>query len=266
MSAINKQVICEYKLAADEEMIFNSPSAFSFVFVKEGTGTLRLNNSELEYCPGTTVIMSCVDFLKKNITETHTTMVVFTFSDEIFRGHFLEFFSITELPLCTFFDSDREKIETLLRLISESCNSNAINNSIFSLNLAKELLIYTIRNHRSDIGNSIRDIKTELAVLYIYSHFKQSVSLEETAAYVHFSSNYFYHSFQKNTGISFQKFLHNLRLDYAMNLICYTDLSICDICFECGYNSAQYFSTSFRKKFGKSPKNFIKNKHKGELK
>ena len=131
-------------------------------------------------------------------------------------------------------------------------------------NLSKELLIYTIKNAAVKNTLPVYDIKTELAILYTYSHFRESISIEAVAAHVHYSVNYFYHSFQKNTGTTFQKFLHNLRLDYSVNLLRFTDLNVSDICYECGYGSVQYFSTAFRKRFGKSPKNYINKTNKKE--
>ncbi len=249
--------IRDYTLGASEKKVFNGFSGFMLIYVREGSGTFCLNSDFFDYVPGTIVIMSCLDYFKKESSCSQTKLTVLEFPETTFSGRILEFFSIRSLPICTSFAHDRKKPEALLDMIADSMDKTLKNNDIFLRNLSKELLIYTVRNW--SYGNEIRllDVKTEYAVLYIYSHFRESLTLEEVAAYVRYSANYFYHSFQKNTGTTFQKFLHNLRLEYALNLIRFSDLSVSDICYECGYNSVQYFSTSFRKKFGKSPKNFI---------
>ena len=251
------RIICEYTVEAAEERIFHTLSDFLLVFVKEGCGTFSLNGTQHPFEPGTTATLTCVDYLKKNRGGTSAKVVAVNISDKIFSARILEFFSITRLPFVTAFGADSAKIRTLLDMLGETAEGTAKNNDIFLRNLMKELLIFAVENGDELPQNPVKDIKTELAILYIYSHFRESISLEGTAAQVHYSANYFYHSFRENTGITFQKFLHNLRLDYAMNLLRFTHLSVSDICCECGYNSVQYFSTSFRKKFGKSPKYFI---------
>jgi len=259
--------IQECTVHANEEKIFNIFSGFMLIYVNQGTGTFFLNNERFSFTPGTVVIMTCLDYLRKELSFEDTQLTVLTFSETAFSGRIPEFFSIRKLPLHIEFKENRKKPEILLHLMSTSMKQTSKNNDIFMRNLSKELLIYTIKNCDSDITNPVHDVKTELALLYIYEHFKESISIESVAAHVHYSANYFYHSFQKNIGTTFQRFLHNLRMDYARNLMWFTDLSISEICYECGYNSAQYFSTAFRKRFGKSPKNYknevnIKEQHK----
>ena len=247
----------EYTIAPDETKVFNSFSGFMLFYVRAGNGTFFLNEQSSEFVPGTTAVMSCLDFLKLKAVNTPVSLTVLEFTEDAFSGRILEFFSIRQLPIITNSKRACEKLDHLIELIHLCVRNKLEDNDIFLRNLSKEILIYTIKNNDSQIPNTVFDIKTELAILYIYMHFKESLSIEEVSAHVHYSANYFYHSFQKNTGISFQKFLHNLRMVYAKNLMKFTDLSISDICYECGYSSVQYFSTAFRKEFGKSPKNYI---------
>ena len=242
------------------EKYFNTFSGFMLIYVRDGSGTFRLNDRRVEFSRGTTVIISCLDYLLKEATGSRVRLTVLNFSEEAFSGRLNEFFTIRSLPFCTDFKEDCDTPEAILDIIAANVDCDDKNNDIFVRNLSKDVLIYTIKNEYPDIITPVYDLKTESAILYIYRHFREQISAEEVAAYVHYSANYFYHSFQKNTGTTFQRFLCNLRIEFAMNLIRFTDLSISDICFECGYNSTQYFSTSFRKKFGKSPKNFINDK------
>ena len=249
--------IREYSFMPGDESVFNSYSGFMLVYVREGAGTFCVNERVLEFIHGTVVVMSCTDYLKLKAADVSVRLTVIELSEDAFSGRIFEFFSIRQLPLITNFDSTCEKIENIIELMQLCLGDPADKNGIFLRNLSKEILIYAIKNNGADGLNTAFDIKTELAILYIYSHFRESLSIEEVSAHVHYSSNYFYHSFQNHTGTSFQKFLHSLRMEYAKNLMRFTELTISDICYECGYNSVQYFSTAFRKKYGKSPKNYI---------
>ena len=69
-------------------------------------------------------------------------------------------------------------------------------------------------------------------------------------------SKNFRHAVKKNkkeTGVEFQKYIQELRLDFAMNLLKLSKLSVTEACFESGFNTLPHFSQTFKKKFGMSP-------------
>ena len=49
------------------------------------------------------------------------------------------------------------------------------------------------------------------------------------------------------------EYVLDLRLTYAYNLILTTNLSITDICYDCGFNNTSYFFKSFKKKYSETP-------------
>lgn len=58
------------------------------------------------------------------------------------------------------------------------------------------------------------------------------------------------------TGLNIQGYITKARMDNAIRLLWKTDLSMADIATECGFNSAAYFSTSFKAFTGKTPSEF----------
>ena len=57
-----------------------------------------------------------------------------------------------------------------------------------------------------------------------------------------------------------------LRIKYAYNKLCQSDITINDIAFECGFKSIAYFSTTFKRYTGISPLSIkSKNKELGAL-
>ena len=61
-------------------------------------------------------------------------------------------------------------------------------------------------------------------------------------------------------GITFSRYLENVRLDEALELISSTDFKIYDISFMVGYNSYEYFIRAFKKKFNYLPNDIRKEK------
>lgn len=99
------------------------------------------------------------------------------------------------------------------------------------------------------IGNSIVD----QAIDYIQSHLAENLTVETIAANAGYSPSYFSHVFHKETGVSPYHFVVKSRMDYAMQLLQTTRLSVQDIAFQVGFNSTANFCYAFRKEKGMSP-------------
>jgi len=65
--------------------------------------------------------------------------------------------------------------------------------------------------------------------------------------------------FSETTGISIEQFLINYKIQRAMELICYQNLSLSQISFELNYSSAAHFSGQFKKVTGLTPSLFRNN-------
>lgn len=59
-------------------------------------------------------------------------------------------------------------------------------------------------------------------------------------------------------GITVTEFINELRLNYAVNLMKQSNLSITDICFECGFSNLSWFYKLFSDKYGKTPASYKK--------
>ena len=58
------------------------------------------------------------------------------------------------------------------------------------------------------------------------------------------------------TNMTPRQYLQHLRLERARGLLAGADAgSVTDIAFACGFNSSQYFSNAYRKRFGEAPRN-----------
>lgn len=95
---------------------------------------------------------------------------------------------------------------------------------------------------------------TEQAKEYINEHYAdESISLNETAAYLNISPSYFSAVFSRETGKSFIRYLTDLRMSKAKELLKCTDLRCSDISFAVGYKDPHYFSYLFKKLENCSP-------------
>ena len=98
---------------------------------------------------------------------------------------------------------------------------------------------------------------------YIMENCSAKIELKEMAEYFKYEYSYFSKLFCKIKGMTFKKYLNNIRLEKAMNLIQNTDMTYSEISFEIGYQNYEHFSRSFYSKYGCWPSE-IKSKFKRE--
>ena len=70
--------------------------------------------------------------------------------------------------------------------------------------------------------------------------------------------NYIGERFKEEMGVSINTYLMETRLTYARNLLNSGNLDIKELAYQSGFNSTTYFSTSFKKRYGVSPTDYLK--------
>lgn len=96
--------------------------------------------------------------------------------------------------------------------------------------------------------------RLEQAFTYINDHYCEKITLEEVAASVYMSSNYFSSYFRKVTGISFSEYVTRIRISHARELLRDTDKSVTEIAMECGFHNISNFYRLYKKHVGKPPR------------
>ncbi|MNI01443.1 HTH-type transcriptional activator RhaS [compost metagenome] len=92
------------------------------------------------------------------------------------------------------------------------------------------------------------------SLIYIQHHFRQPIPLEKAAQQAHLSTNYFSELFSKTTGVSFQHYLQQLRLQFAHALLRTSSLSVTEISYISGFNTLTHFERVFRLNYGTTPR------------
>ena len=95
---------------------------------------------------------------------------------------------------------------------------------------------------------------------YILENLQEDLTVEEIADYCHFSKFYFNRMFKSIVGESVYSFIKRLRIEKsALQLAVEHDKTITEIGNRYGYSSSNY-STAFKKRYGKSPHEFKKQR------
>lgn len=85
-----------------------------------------------------------------------------------------------------------------------------------------------------------------------------SFTVEILAEHLSMSRVQLYRKTKAVLGISISDYIQNIRLEKAKELLLNETLSISDVAYSIGFSSPNYFSTSFKNKYGKTPNQFKK--------
>lgn len=94
--------------------------------------------------------------------------------------------------------------------------------------------------------------KIELIYKYINENFKSHISLDEVADIVSMTVPAFCRYFKKSTGRTFTNIVNEYRVVHATKLLAESNMSITDVCFNCGFNNFSHFNKLFKQFTGKS--------------
>lgn len=118
--------------------------------------------------------------------------------------------------------------ELLFRLNGEICRKN-----------------YELLKPQADVCDKV--------ISYMRKHLSQSVSLDEIANYVHLDKSYLIRLFKKKTGKTPIEALIDFKMEKAIDLVLNTDMKVTDIADACGYNSASFFISEYKKRYNVTP-------------
>ncbi len=94
------------------------------------------------------------------------------------------------------------------------------------------------------------------AINYIDANYDKPLTLADIAKACHLSVSRLAHVFKEQMGITLIDYLTNVRIERAKQLLLSTDQNCTEICFEVGYNNQSYFTQTFKRLVGMTPRQF----------
>ena len=100
--------------------------------------------------------------------------------------------------------------------------------------------------------------KLKLVLEYIGEHYAEELTIPQLARLCFFSEYHFMRFFKKYIGVSCLEYIKNLRLEKAASRLAQGGRSVLDVSMSCGFSNLSYFYREFKKKYGMTPKQFIR--------
>ncbi len=91
------------------------------------------------------------------------------------------------------------------------------------------------------------------ALYYVQKFYDCHITIKEAARQCGFSESHFMKLFKELTGMSFNAYLVNYRLELAVKQLAETNLKVIDIMENCGFHNQSYFTRAFHKKYHTTP-------------
>lgn len=99
---------------------------------------------------------------------------------------------------------------------------------------------------------------TNKIIQFISLNYHKNISKDDLTAHLRVTDSKLSRLFKKNLNSNFSDYLATYRIMKATNALLYTQLSITDISFDCGFKDISYFIRIFKKKIGLSPNSYRK--------
>jgi AraC-like DNA-binding protein len=105
---------------------------------------------------------------------------------------------------------------------------------------------------RSDTGNQ----RLKKVLDYIMGHYKNPIGLEEIAGIANMSATAFCRFFKQQTGKTFTRFMNEIRVGRACQLLAESEMSITVVVYECGFGNQSHFNDLFYKIKNCTPRDY----------
>jgi len=250
----------------------NLPSDACVAYIVNGDGQTLSQSESISAIPDQSIVSFCGLTLgtmmsrlpKGNI---HTLLVHFNRSvlSKVFEGEKPKLWEELEKPVTKFVvqTETNELIShyfSTIRVLFE--NQGAISESILKLKL-KEIILLLLQSENSEyVRQIIKSLFSEKKFSFkelVDSHIENTDSLENLAMATNCSISTFKRKFREHYNTTPAKYRLQIRLKKVAVLLKASDGPVSEIGYQCGFETPEHLSRSFKKKYGVSPTEYRLN-------
>lgn len=224
---------------------------YEIEYVLDGEGTCSINEQTYPLHHGTLFFMTPVDL--HSVKTNDSTVINIMFSTDMISPDVLSPYTTINAPKAIEIkQDDLHFIESILFEIVKSQKNVKLCSSLMSVLLIKLKDYLTIS--KKDTHHTL----SQKMCFYIINHFREKITLSDVAKAVGITPVYASKIFKAQTQIGFKEYLNNLRFEYAKKLLAESELTVQQICDNCGFEDYPNFIRRFKNRFNMSPTKYKK--------
>ena len=158
------------------------------------------------------------------------------------------------------FATPDEKADQIVRMLLAEAEARGHGTRLMTELLGRALAVHLIRYH-SNLAPRTPEVASHghasriLRVMdFMRTHLDEDLSLEQLARVGELGLSQFARAFRDSSGKPPHRFLVELRIERARELLETTLMPVTEVGFKCGFGQPQHFATMFRKLMGVSPR------------
>ena len=220
------------------------------IYIRKGTAEISVNSVVHQLSAKSCVFVDSgnLHYIRSMTPDTMISVILFS---NVITNTITES-KVLESPLLS---SDYDFIH-LYSIIKEELNKKDIYYEYMTVDYISRFLINVFRNEKTEIRTKkdegeIYNIKKLLA--YIGDNYDH-ITFDDAASYMGLSEAYFSRVFKSLSGITFSRYLNNVKIENAIALLRSGENHlITEVAMMCGYSSIRNFNREFLKSTGYSP-------------
>ena len=256
--------------------VWHAHSEYQIFVVLEGTGTRFIGDSIKSFKPGELILTGPhlphvwrsdeTYFEKKSLNKASG--IVIYLNENFLGDHILE--KEEMLGLKKLFSKSMRGLEfygskklEVIKLMEELTQLQGIHSVIHLLHIL-EILASTKEYHYisskpyEDTFNQNETDRLNKVYEYAFKNFRKKVLLEEISELLHMTPTSFSRYFSMKNNKSFSRFIAEIRIKHACEMLTETDESVAQICYDCGFNTLSNFNKQFKEIMSKKPSEYKK--------
>lgn len=236
-------------------------------YVKKGNCILHLDRESIGFREGETMIITSGLNHSFEAGTEGTTLMQLEFLPEIFaqfdpqaKGKITDFTSVMlfseENRLIKIVNNIRI-MQVVQRIVNELKQKGKYYHYLVVMYYA-ELLILIYRYMDETYLPVCSNESLKKAISFIRLNYPSDITVTEVAKVAGVGERHLRNLFSRHLDLSPLDYLNQIRINKSIELLRNTELSVKEICFQCGFKSPQYFSRVFKQQTGITPRELTK--------
>lgn len=236
------------------------------LMVIEGKGTIIIKSKKYYVTKGDSLLINAFESHEIIAINDALTVIIIQFSKDIFKEYYppLQNAYFKEILLRNEIENKdyHRFVQDILDISKEYLKAD----NLFELNCLRYLsdilyLIFKYLKIQKLSESEYLKIKKQNNRLdrissYIDTHFQEPIRLSDIAQIENITTTHLSHFFTNNFGMTFQEYLKDKRLEYALRLINNQSLSLTEISERSGFSELKYMNQAFKDTFDLTPNEY----------